>query len=726
MAGLKLYPNELENQCNDMIRALENNKDIFPEIEANIEAFVTNESLSGFAWEKMKMQMENHQAAIRTLILAEEKFISECRTLSASLGSEILIEDDLLEQIRNLEAANNCLEATCGLYESMMNYSAHLSTDAVSGIRSTITNTYNMMARNSHTIIVLKEKLERLYYIESTTQSLFSGLDEDLQLVNRIVVGLGKAWQVESGKFYPVILPDHQIKKINDKWTKAYITAAGEAGVVLDRSRAETLMELGYTPDKIKYMMSCCENRSDSLFLQHMLQGEYVEAFGICPFKQWDKNGEPGLSESTKVFMAEFAIKLFEEGVEKSNEKKPLLELSQGTEMNEASPFGELQTFTQAIYTDKYLSPFPDLYASGENNRRDSFTSEYLKYLYAGTDVNLNARANLLRSQDFKKSRLEQLTNTQYANMIMEGYWASQSQVYDANSSQYNVPVVKVGYLEHSNRNHAVSLKLDYFYVNNKYESHYIKSDALEIPSDMVDAHFSEDMSELRQEAEELENSILLDEASNVGLAMLSIIAPEAGVPLSALKTITTGTFSKKGLTVYDGIKNAYGLDNKADATVGHSLTILERFFNYDRTMKDIKLKEKKLQDDYIDDKFGSGVEINVDGNTKIVARGIIDPKEAYLFGRWEREGIRAFVDIDEKMLDEIESGIDDAMYDPTLRISLDMTKKMKVLLWGGGPGSLEQISKETHSNLCKVMRQCLQVDSFSISDAYANKLKDL
>ena len=32
------------------------------------------------------------------------------------------------------------------------------------------------------------------------------------------------------------------------------------------------------------------------------------------------------------------------------------------------------------------------------------------------------------------------------------------------------------------------------------------------------------------------------------------------------LKTITTGAFSKKGLTVYDGIKNAYGLDNKADS----------------------------------------------------------------------------------------------------------------------------------------------------------------
>lgn len=45
-----------------------------------------------------------------------------------------------------------------------------------------------------------------------------------------------------------------------------------------------------------------------------------------------------------------------------------------------------------------------------------------------------------------------------------------------------------------------------------------------------------------------------------------SIIAPEAGIPLSELKTITTGTISKKGLTVYDGIKNAYGLDNKADA----------------------------------------------------------------------------------------------------------------------------------------------------------------
>ena len=51
-----------------------------------------------------------------------------------------------------------------------------------------------------------------------------------------------------------------------------------------------------------------------------------------------------------------------------------------------------------------------------------------------------------------------------------------------------------------------------------------------------------------------------------------SIIAPEAGIPLSELKTITTGTFSKKGLTVYDGIKNGYGLDNKADATVGHML----------------------------------------------------------------------------------------------------------------------------------------------------------
>uniref|UniRef100_I5ATM2 Uncharacterized protein n=1 Tax=Eubacterium cellulosolvens (strain ATCC 43171 / JCM 9499 / 6) TaxID=633697 RepID=I5ATM2_EUBC6 len=314
-----------------------------------------------------------------------------------------------------------------------------------------------------------------------------------------------------------------------------------------------------------------------------------------------------------------------------------------------------------------------------------------------------------------------------------EGYWASQSQVYDANSSQYNVPVVKVGYLDHNNRNHTVSLKLDYFYVNNKYQSHYIKSDALEIPSDMVDAHFSEDMSELRQEAEELENAVLLDEASNVGLAMLSIIAPEAGVPLSALKTITTGTFSKKGLTVYDGIKNAYGLDNKADATVGHSLTILERFFNYDRTMKDIKLKEKKLQDDYIDDKFGSGVEINVDGNTKIVARGIIDPKEAYLIGRWEREGICAFTDVDKRSYDNIESRIDFTKY--ALQEGDEFVDNMKRILRGGKPGAFSEIPKDDVYRIQEIIDEeglCgfedaytnKISDSFRLSDAYAEELK--
>ena len=115
--GLSLYPSQVKIQSRSMISALEKDNEILGKIQEKINAFVSDDTLKGDAWYKMKQQLSNHSSVIMGLSYLNNGIIGDCNTLINTVGDEILIEDQLRASIWGLQKCNWLLErANSGYY----------------------------------------------------------------------------------------------------------------------------------------------------------------------------------------------------------------------------------------------------------------------------------------------------------------------------------------------------------------------------------------------------------------------------------------------------------------------------------------------------------------------------------------------------------------------------------------------------------------------------------
>ncbi|MCR4652628.1 MAG: LXG domain-containing protein [Eubacterium sp.] len=722
MAGLILYPGEVEKQCNDMINALETNKSSLSAVEANIEEFVTNESLEGASWDAMKRQIGNHQYAIRAIILAEDAIIEDSRKLSSGLGTDILIEDDLKSCIENLKQANEALGESNVQYLQMLSMAPGLPSDTAMILQRNIHENQLLIEENLFMISHRQLQLAALYETEAATSNCFSEAADLLNQANGIIEGLGKAWNGKTGKFSPVKLTDSQIHNINKSWTKTYIRDVKKEGINLTESRAKMLMELGYTPEKISCMMASCEYDSDRKFLRDMLTGNYDSAFKICPYRVCADKGrkdETGLSDSMKIYLAEFATGLYAEAEQRSHTK-------------EKNPFAELLKFTNAIYTKTYVGR-----SEGWVHQSVSYATTYLKYLYVGSDANVISRSTYLRSREVTPRQFEKIATKQYQYMIMEGYWAAQMEKYQSNPRHFEY--VEIDNFSTDSLNHSISFDMTGSWIHRQYikksQKYSLGAEVLEIPSDMIDAHYDESMGELEKESNDLLRKCVCDGVTNATLAFLSATIPELGYPLIAAKALFDRQEAKAVENSYYDIKEIRKPDKKTekiwDAQAKPFIAGLSAMEDYYNRKGGIDQEKNVLNMKYIDEQFGSGIRINTGDSKKIIRRGIIDPKEAYLWGKWEREGLSAYTEIETKDYDAIEKQIDKLTENPQSGVTDETANNMKLLLRGGEVGDLAMMPTDklcyAHEKLNTEILRKLDEGRFgkrySISGAYSEEL---
>ena len=216
---------------------------------------------------------------------------------------------------------------------------------------------------------------------------------------------------------------------------------------------------------------------------------------------------------------------------------------------------------------------------------------------------------------------------------------------------------------------------------------------------------------------------------------MLSVTVPEIGIPLTAMKALLEHENADAAENVYDGVKTVCDvgdeMEGKLDSLANPVLSICSDIEDYKAQKQAIKKEIDNRNAQYIDEQFGSGIQIANNGTRQIIKRGIIDPKEAYLWGKWEREGLSAFTSIDKKEYDLIEKRIDDLVGNPKANVDVETAKNMKILLRGGGEHCIEKMpvkelwkAHELLNN--EVLRKyeksgCGKV--FSISEAFKQEL---
>lgn len=198
--GLKLNPAILKDQAQSIIDNLKEDNQSLLHVLDTIEQFTGNTDLKSVAWDNMKAQLSNHEAVIQGLLCANEMVIQNSVTLCGSIGDEKLDEDELKDQIEHLEIANNNLSGIKTSLESCIKSTASIGGD-ISGLYNAVAN-YNLIIQlNDRKIEDLEEKIQKLYQIETQTNSLYSDTESLYSSVESGITAIKKSWDTSLGEF---------------------------------------------------------------------------------------------------------------------------------------------------------------------------------------------------------------------------------------------------------------------------------------------------------------------------------------------------------------------------------------------------------------------------------------------------------------------------------------------------------------------------------------------
>lgn len=198
--GLKLNPAILKDQAQSIIDNLKEDNQSLLHVLDTIEQFTGNTDLKSVAWDNMKAQLSNHEAVIQGLLCANEMVIQNSVTLCGSIGDEKLDEDELKDQIEHLEIANNNLSGIKTSLESCIKSTASIGGD-VSGLYNAVANYNFIIQLNDRKIEDLEEKIQKLYQIETQTNSLYSDTESLCSSVESGITAIKKSWDTSLGEF---------------------------------------------------------------------------------------------------------------------------------------------------------------------------------------------------------------------------------------------------------------------------------------------------------------------------------------------------------------------------------------------------------------------------------------------------------------------------------------------------------------------------------------------
>lgn len=237
--GLKLLPGEVKSQTASMISSLERQNDALESLLPNVIAFANESCLSGQAWTGVKNQLSGHQVFIRGLVCAHEEMIADCRSLESIAGDENLDQDQLEEEIARFEKLNDSYSSS---EESYRNSARNTDNIFLKLYFNTTALMYqNMVNSTNQSITLLKEKLQKLFDINSSSAQLFTAAADLFQSVDQGLNDLTSSW---SGSDFDISPSGTWRDKLEDRWQKRE-----------DINAAKYLLENGYTEEEIAVLI---------------------------------------------------------------------------------------------------------------------------------------------------------------------------------------------------------------------------------------------------------------------------------------------------------------------------------------------------------------------------------------------------------------------------------------------------------------------------------------
>lgn len=233
--GRVIIPSELTAMAKDIKTANQGYRKGLWDILPALSTFSENTQLEGEAWSSIKIQLSDYQGVIRGALSVINKMDSDCDKLSSQCGSEILIEDDIRDQIKDLQASVDDYKSCITDLEKTLKKDTLPPRFADKNI-SALTRYRNAQISTSQLIVKLNEKLEKIEEIDETTSQLFTNATKTLDLMNKgidFVTGSwnGSGFDIQGDRSWKEDLEKAHWTKYNRKILEEYFVLDEEGNI---------------------------------------------------------------------------------------------------------------------------------------------------------------------------------------------------------------------------------------------------------------------------------------------------------------------------------------------------------------------------------------------------------------------------------------------------------------------------------------------------------------
>lgn len=226
-----LNPNNIKEECNSAIRKLENDNEAIRVAEDSLNTFFSDGEIKSEAFGTLRQQMSDYITVLQALRTANNSDIADFTTLQSSVGDEILIGGQILEQKSQAEKQKKADEATAESYERKARNTA---LPWKKGYYNWKADQYwDMAEMNRRLYLLWQEKEDRYDEIEGATSGLFASAVSMRTAAEAGLSSIGGAFQngvyaPDSNASWRADLADCYMKRIMNVSADGTITANWE------------------------------------------------------------------------------------------------------------------------------------------------------------------------------------------------------------------------------------------------------------------------------------------------------------------------------------------------------------------------------------------------------------------------------------------------------------------------------------------------------------------
>lgn len=616
---LVINSEEIRQQADDMIRALQEEHREIQEAMAGVGSIQEADTLQGQAWQKLKEGSKDYLLILQGLLCANESMMADSQRLRNLAGEQKFYGEDVSAAILY---ANRMIDTYRDRLEELnrMKHAAQNLNIPIWWIDDSIRSADRVIQSAEHGRAVCMNQIEMAEYLAGSTTDLYQESEQLYAAVEQGLTSLELGNSVSlAGDSVPAWVQtvqqawDKRKEKLEVQ-SKEYLKGEG-----FTEEQLNVMKELGYGYAEVKDLWLELPNEQDRDFFQYLMGGtaaSYAEAFGINPME---------LSDEMTLVLADYAYRLLPKNLS--------LDISQ-------EELQRLVDFNNAILAENHA-----IMDSNGTALSITYGDLYLEKLCIGSTMQVQGELVFLTSLNPEEDEeaYDILYGAYEKKFALMNLWTTESLlIQELNRKQEGGAVgLNISDLRMSQWN--ADFTLNHLY-NGRTESECVGTRLVKMLTGIDQQQDSERIEEARKAHDEAIQNGIIKTIKGTCMIALTTFCPEMAIVVDLELMAMEGEITNiNGLDCL--VDNRYaklGIKGGNTVLAGAANTYID-YLNTGKNFEQVKYQKKM-------EWFGMGYTYNVTegilyGDNALSVCGVYNPEIIRKVEGWNREGLRSFTD---------------------------------------------------------------------------------